>query len=399
MAAASSASGLTCRSSSSRPRCSCLRSCILPRRRWSMARCFAVAMSHAPGLSGTPDWGHCSSAATSASCARSSATPMSPTTRARPAMSLADSIRQTASMASATGCFRWRIHHRPDFDFQLLIPQSDVRFQKPARPFERDLLRRHVVDRETADDFFRLGERTVSHGDLAVFRQSGTRALGGRPEATHPHHHAFLTRLCAEAHDPVDELLGWQAALAAFYNRHESHGYFPERCLFFAMAARCRSSCWRSSGVNSAPKSSVSKNCRISTSPSWNGMRFAHSRASALFFTCQIQKPATSSLASVNGPSRTVRLLPVYAIRAPFDDGVKPSPASMMPALTSSSLNFPISASSCWVGMAPASYFWLPFTITRNRMADPLSLVLSVRRLIYTSNDPFRNRHRPSLLL
>ena len=43
------------------------------RRSWSIARCFAVAMSQAPGLSGTPDSGHCSSAATSASCARSSA--------------------------------------------------------------------------------------------------------------------------------------------------------------------------------------------------------------------------------------------------------------------------------------------------------------------------------------
>src|SRR5213594_452957 len=63
-----------------------------------MARCFAVAMSQAPGLSGTPDSGHRSSAATSASCARSSATPMSRTIRARPAMSRGDSIRQTASM-------------------------------------------------------------------------------------------------------------------------------------------------------------------------------------------------------------------------------------------------------------------------------------------------------------
>ena len=65
----------------------------------SIARCFAVAMSQAPGLSGTPDSGHCSSAATSASCASSSARPTSRTIRARPAMSLADSIRQTASIA------------------------------------------------------------------------------------------------------------------------------------------------------------------------------------------------------------------------------------------------------------------------------------------------------------
>ena len=52
-----------------------------------------------PGLSGTPVSGHCSSAATSASCARSSARPTSRRMRARPAMSRADSIRQTASIA------------------------------------------------------------------------------------------------------------------------------------------------------------------------------------------------------------------------------------------------------------------------------------------------------------
>src|SRR3954468_10681687 len=64
----------------------------------SIARCLPVAMSQAPGLSGTPDSGHCSSAATSASWARSSATPTSRTIRASPAISRADSIRQTASI-------------------------------------------------------------------------------------------------------------------------------------------------------------------------------------------------------------------------------------------------------------------------------------------------------------
>ena len=59
------------------------------RRSRSIARCLAVAMSQAPGLSGTPDSGHRSSAATSASWARSSARPTSRTIRARPAMSLA----------------------------------------------------------------------------------------------------------------------------------------------------------------------------------------------------------------------------------------------------------------------------------------------------------------------
>src|SRR5947209_472040 len=55
-------------------------------------------MSQAPGLSGTPDSGHCSSAATRASCARSSASPTSRTMRVRAAMSLGDSILHNASM-------------------------------------------------------------------------------------------------------------------------------------------------------------------------------------------------------------------------------------------------------------------------------------------------------------
>src|SRR5712691_6352586 len=131
-----------------------------------MARCFAVAMSQAPGLSGTPDSGHCSSAATSASWARSSAIPTSPTMRARPAMSLADSIRQTASMASAA--VRRVIHHLANFDFQLLGPESDVGFQESTRPLDRFLLRGHIVDRVAADDFLRLGEGSVRHRDLPI---------------------------------------------------------------------------------------------------------------------------------------------------------------------------------------------------------------------------------------
>ena len=54
-----------------------------------MARRLAVVISHAPGLRGTPSAGHCSSAATSASCASSSATPTSRTSLVSPAMSRA----------------------------------------------------------------------------------------------------------------------------------------------------------------------------------------------------------------------------------------------------------------------------------------------------------------------
>ena len=74
--------------------------------RWrsrSRARCFAVVMSHAAGLSGMPATGHVSSAATSASCASSSARPTSRTIRATPAMIFADSMRKTASIALCVG--------------------------------------------------------------------------------------------------------------------------------------------------------------------------------------------------------------------------------------------------------------------------------------------------------
>lgn len=98
---ASTKSGSTsaCKASSSRPICSCLRVCSASSRRRSRARFFAVVISHAPGLSGTPVSGQRSRAATSASCASSSARPTSRTRRATPAMTLAASIRQTASIA------------------------------------------------------------------------------------------------------------------------------------------------------------------------------------------------------------------------------------------------------------------------------------------------------------
>jgi hypothetical protein len=51
-------------------------------------------------------------------------------------------------------------------------------------------------------------------------------------------------------------------------------------------------------------------------------------------------------------------------MRLPFTLGCKPSPASMMPALTSSSLYLPISLSSFSVGMTPASLFFVAFTMT-----------------------------------
>jgi hypothetical protein len=76
-------------------------------------------------------------------------------------------------------------------------------------------------------------------------------------------------------------------------------GYF-----FAAISFVSRSSCSRSSGVNSAPKSSGSKSWRISTSsPPSNGAFLSQSIASASEPHFQIQKPAISSLVSAKGPS------------------------------------------------------------------------------------------------
>ncbi len=109
--AASKSGAALSRASSSRPSSSCLRSDIALLRSRSMARCLAVAVSHAPGLSGTPVSGQRSSATTSASCASSSASPTSRTTRASEAMSFADSILQTASMARCVSAAVTGTHH------------------------------------------------------------------------------------------------------------------------------------------------------------------------------------------------------------------------------------------------------------------------------------------------
>ena len=78
------------------------------------------------------------------------------------------------------------------------------------------------------------------------------------------------------------------------------------------------------SGVRAGPKPSRSKTGRISITESsfiGLGQRFTHSIASSIDFTCQSQKPATSSLVSANGPSTTVRFGPEKNTRAAFELG------------------------------------------------------------------------------
>src|SRR3954452_23408633 len=106
-----------------------------------------------------------------------------------------------------------------------------------------------------------------------------------------------------------------------------------------AEVARRRSSCSRSSGVIASPKSSELKTCRTSISSLRKGAFLTHSKTSSREETSRIQKPAMSSLVSAKGPSTTV-VWPSLSkrTRAPFELGCRPSPASMTPAFTSSSL-------------------------------------------------------------
>jgi DNA-binding CsgD family transcriptional regulator len=121
-------------------------------------------------------------------------------------------------------------------------------------------------------------------------------------------------------------------------------------------------------------KSSALNTWRISSSVSspgiGSGQRFTHSMASSIDFTCQSQKPATSSPVAAKGPSMTSRLLPRKRTRLPPALGCSPSPASRMPAFISSSLYLPISWRSCSLGVTPASEFFVAFTITITRIVS-----------------------------
>src|SRR5215510_11965412 len=69
---------------------------------------------------------------------------------------------------------------------------------------------------------------------------------------------------------------------------------------------------------------------------------------------------------------------PANLTRAPFELASNPSPASMTPALTSSSLNFIISEITCTGGMIPASDLSFAFSITMNRIVlSPVQILVT----------------------
>src|SRR6266446_11005561 len=225
-------------------------------------------MSQAPGLSGTPVPGQVSSAATRASCASSSASPTSRTLRASAAITLADSILQTASIALCVADAVTATHHsivnpsalsrsvtrllllRGQLRAQalLLLPEFGSEFGAevlglehlanldlglPAEgigaaldPFDRLFLGLHVPQPETGDQLFRFGEGPVNHGPLAAF-EPDARALGARMEPLAREHHAGFHQLFVELAHFGQKLLARHYAcfrlLAGLNQDHKSH--------------------------------------------------------------------------------------------------------------------------------------------------------------------------------
>src|SRR5438094_1128247 len=204
----------SCARSTSRPISSCLRSSVWRRRTASTARCFAVAISQAPGFSGTREVGHCSSAATRPSCASSSAVPMSPTRRASPAMSRADSIRQIASMArcALVGAvsarpvppgatpFRGAMVRAPS---RALVHRDLTDLEGPAvvgcplEPFDSLVHRAHLPQPVPGHQLLGLRERPVDHGALLAV-ELDTLSLRARGEAASGDDHPRLDELPVE---------------------------------------------------------------------------------------------------------------------------------------------------------------------------------------------------------
>src|SRR3954468_15452323 len=242
-------------SRSSRPSSAVLRCSVSARRKLSIARCFAVAISHAPGRSGMPPAGHCSSAATSASCASSSASPTSPVTRVSAPTSLADSMRQTASTT------RWTstsvidavlppsaLLLRLDGGAQLILLLAQLGGELLAEvlglgdlahldlgvaegcllhPLEHLLAGGDLQDPEARDELLGLGERPVDDRGPAVLVEPDAGALGAGQEPLAGEHHTRLDQLLVVGAHLGELLLGRHAAalglVAGLDDHHVTH--------------------------------------------------------------------------------------------------------------------------------------------------------------------------------
>src|SRR5690242_16595240 len=163
-------------------------------------------MSHSPGRSGTPSLGHCSSAATNASCASSSAVPMSPTRRVSPAMSRADSMRQIASIARCASeavvvsLFRRPMATAPS---HALVCEDLANLESPAvvwcalQPLEGLVHRAHLPQPVACDELFGFSKWPIDDGSLVAVEPNSL-ALGARLEAAGFEHYPRLDQLLVE---------------------------------------------------------------------------------------------------------------------------------------------------------------------------------------------------------
>src|SRR5262245_27758428 len=147
---------------------SCLRSRILSRRRVSSARRLATVISQAPGFSGTPVFGHSARATTSASCASSSARSTLRTMRARPAMSLARSMRKVASTALCVAA--WSVSPAV-----VTLAFSASAAGETSQPVRRSSLTNQPTKAE-------LRPTVSGDAELSAFAGTGRRELLGRRE-------------------------------------------------------------------------------------------------------------------------------------------------------------------------------------------------------------------------
>src|SRR3984893_17690855 len=236
---AESRSGIACCSASmSQEIISCLRSSIRPRRKWSKARRLAVAISHAPGFSGTPVVGHRSSAANKASCVKSSASGTSRSILAKLVISRGCSIRQTAKIA------RWASAAvmAADSVGGTLVSRAGKRANL-ARPFPARhevlvelhelgrhrhglLLARQLEDRVAANDFLGLYERAVEDAELPVnYPHSRPHGEGREPAVVE--HAAGLDLPVGELVHRLQEFRRRGAGVGGCDNIHETHVRTP----------------------------------------------------------------------------------------------------------------------------------------------------------------------------
>src|SRR5438309_9908312 len=92
-----------------------------------------------------------------------------------------------------------------------------------------------------------------------------------------------------------------------------------------------------------------------------------------------------SSFDSAKGPSTTLRCVPAYLTRQPFELARRPEASSNTPAFCSSSWYFAISARICSCGMTPASESLVAFTMIMNRMVASL---LGLGSEVYPYDEP-----------